>query len=352
MDEALGAAGLWATQHHPSFRGNESPPTHFQSHASRLPPPLLITNDEEFVCSICEMFIIEEQGVTLRECRHNFCRPCLTDAIERCSAMIVPCPMTVVKCNKKILIDEAKAMLPETSLLGFLQRPLEMKTRISDIMPRLLDLEENHDYVGNLTEFVCSICTETVKAGEGVVLKNCLHEYCNGCLAQHVETTEELAVQCPYVAEDGTRCEGFLQDREIRLLITEEVLNARNDRSVSQAEAGIPNSFHCKTPDCIGWAEIDAGVANFLCPVCTKTTCIACKAVHEGRSCQDYFYEVNSDARKARDDGLTDAQLNGMIAARQAMPCPRCKIAIEKTVGCNRMTCSSCRHQFQWLGQA
>lgn len=337
-----GAAGLWAAQHHTSFRGNISPvvvkrePECSSQSAAQLPVPALTTNSEEFVCSICEMFVIEEQGVVLKDCRHNFCRPCLVNVIERSPAIKVPCPMTVIQCDKIISFDEASALLSLASFNIFVQKPFEMRKRVHNTVPRLIDLEENHDFVENQVKFECPICMQPVEICGGIVLKNCLHEYCKECLARHIETTEDLVVPCPFVAEDGARCEGFLQDREMRSLITDEVYGAHLARSISQAEAVIANSFHCKAPDCVGWAEIDEQVTQFRCPVCNKTSCVKC----------------NADARKSRDNGLTEAQLREMLNSRQAMPCPRCGVIIQKTVGCNHMTCTRCKHEFQWFGMS
>lgn len=354
IDYNDGAAGLWASQAYPCFNNNVSTFVKAEPGGDHLyqqaqAPPNLITNNEEFVCSLCEEFVIEEQGVTLKECYHNFCRPCLIGIIERSQTMQVSCPMIIEPCDKKLTFNEIESLLSLQEFNNFLQKPDEVKKKVTT-STRLLDLEENHDFVENRFKFECSICTLTVNVGDGIILKNCLHEYCKNCLSRHIEAAEELEIPCPFVAGDNSRCEGFLQDRELRYLMTEQVHLAHLARSINQAEAVIKNSFHCKFPNCTGWAEIDDQVLKFQCPVCNNVNCIKCKAVHEPKTCEEYYYEINADARKVRDDHLTAAQLKAMQNQRLAMPCPRCGIIIEKNLGCNHMTCRSCKHEFQWFG--
>lgn len=254
--------------------------------------------------------------------------------------------MKIERCESHISLEEVGALLTNEEYCRQMKKP--SRVRLSTV-PKLLELE-NHDYVENHHKFECLICLSVIKPGNGIVLKNCLHEYCKTCLAKHIETSEELEVPCPFVAEDGTRCFGFIQDRELRSLITEEVYIARLAKSVNHAEAAIKNSVHCKHPDCIGWVEVDALVTKYRCPVCLKENCIKCKACHEGKTCEEFYYESNADARKVRDDNLTAAQIRKLISQKQAMPCPQCGVVIQKTAGCNHMKCSRCKHDFQWFG--
>lgn len=317
---------------------------------------VLITNNDEFVCSICEMFVIEEQGVVLRNCRHNFCRTCLMDAIEHNNTYQVLCPLSVAPCSVEITDEEVQELLSPEAYLKFIdkcanyQTKLEVeRSRSTTTVPALLELEEL-EYVENRSSFNCAICRTDIEPGDGLILKNCLHEYCKTCLARIIEMSEELEVPCPFVAENDARCDGFLQDRELRSLISPNVYEIHLGKSIARAEAVIKGSFHCQTSDCPGWAEAEEGVTEFKCPVCSNTNCIKCKAIHEGKSCMDYYYEINEDERKVRDTGLTDAQVSAMILKKEAMLCPGCQALIQKTTGCNHMKCSRCSRDFQWLG--
>lgn len=290
-------------------------------------------------------------------CHHNFCRPCLTAAIKKSKVAEVPCPMKIVKCGQELTDGEIQALLTPDDHKIFIEKCNKFliqefsgaNTNNTSTVPELLSLE-NNEYVENRNVFTCGICLMDQGPGEGVVLKNCLHEYCKVCLARTIELSDELEVPCPFVAEDGSRCEGILQDRELRSLITTKTHADHLAKSLVRAEAVIKDSFHCLTPDCHGWAEAGDGAQTFVCPICAKKSCIKCKAIHEGKTCEQHFYDNNSDARKVRDDGLTEAQLEKLILQKKAMRCPGCGVIIQKTTGCNHMKCSRCSRDFQWQG--
>lgn len=356
----IGADSLWAQLQHLNLDGQltlfepQSSTRHQRQDYSR--GSRLMTNTEEFVCSICEVFVIEKQGVLLKNCRHNFCRPCLLKRIEASKTFDVTCPMIIIKCDKEIRDEELQALMTSNAYQKFIEDREQFLIGLIDehqrntiTFPALLDLD-NNDYVENQQHFNCGICMTETAPGDGLLLKECAHEFCKPCLAQTIEHSDEMVVQCPFVADAGARCDGFLQDLELRSLVPDEVYTERLAKSLAQAEATIKDSFHCKTPDCFGWAEAGSGVVNFVCPICNRTNCIKCKAIHEGKSCTEYFYEINADARKARDNNLTEAQVQQLISSRLAMLCPGCGAVIQKTAGCNHMTCSRCRMNFNWVG--
>ena len=312
----------------------------------------LVTNADDFVCSICEIFITERQGVELKNCSHCFCRTCLKDAIEKNKNQgDVLCPMTIVKCGLPINDEEIQALLTEEAYQMHLDRVYGWNDPVNGSVPELLQLEDS-EFVETKMKFECGICLSIIRSGSGITLKNCLHEYCKTCLAKTIEASEDLEVPCPFVAEDGVHCFGTLQDCEMRYLITPEFYTAHLVKSLERAEAAMKNAFHCKTPDGVGWAECDEGATNFHCPVCNKINCIKCKANHEGITCNDYYYEINEGARKHRDDRLTEDQVQAMVRAKEAMPCPGCGVMIQKNAGCNHMKCTRCKRDFQWLGKA
>lgn len=93
------------------------------------------------------------------------------------------------------------------------------------------------------------------------------------------------------------------------------------ERSVKLAENGMTNSYHCKTPDCSGWCELDedqAGADVFKCYICKKQNCLDCKVIHEGISCSDYKNRVVQD----KNEKLSEDALKKMVESGEAMNCP------------------------------
>ncbi|CRK86816.1 CLUMA_CG000646, isoform B [Clunio marinus] len=360
----MGAAGLWAkNQNHSSFADDqlinineETEPREKKikiENQLTIPASGYLTNPEDFVCSICYNFVKVGDGVALRRCRHQFCHPCLINAVEVNASLHVLCPMKITKCGDEVLHTEIRSLLKKDAydkFIGLINQSVQSRHTMSS-RKSLLELEEleNVVYVENRSKFDCPICLTEIKIGDGIVLKNCLHEYCKICLARTIETSDEVIVPCPFVAEDGIHCAGTIQDLEMRYLVAPEVYEAHLQKSLTRAEAIIKDSFHCQTPNCPAWVEL-AGAQKFHCVVCKKENCVKCKAVHENKTCEEYYYETNADARKSRDIRLTETKIRSLVSSKTAMPCPGCGIIIQKNQGCNHMKCTQCKLDFQWFG--
>lgn len=152
---------------------------------------------------------------------------------------------------------------------------LETDNKKDEHYLQLLNLD-NADLVENTKIFECLICLTEIQPHEGVVLRECLHQFCKPCLSYTIEFTDEAEVKCPYRDNDYS-CDISLQDREIKALVTPVLYEQFLAKSVAQAENKIDKSFHCKTPDCPGWCIFEDNVNEFKCPVCQKTNCLTCQ---------------------------------------------------------------------------
>ncbi|KYO32880.1 ranBP-type and C3HC4-type zinc finger-containing protein 1-like [Alligator mississippiensis] len=79
---------------------------------------------------------------------------------------------------------------------------------------RLKQLDEAA-LVPNQETLECLICYQTVAPGAGVLLRECLHNFCRDCLRQVISYSEEPQVACPF-RDDTYACSSHLQEREIR----------------------------------------------------------------------------------------------------------------------------------------
>lgn len=139
----------------------------------------------------------------------------------------------------------------------------------------LLQLENSGGIVPNSEPFDCPICFVTFEEGTGVTLRDCLHKFCKVCLTQTITHAEENDIKCPNIDGDSA-CDAFLQDREIRALLTKCEYEKYLMKTLRFAENNIENTIHCKQPDCIGFAIIEDELNTFHCPSCKRINCIPC----------------------------------------------------------------------------
>ncbi|XP_023211481.1 uncharacterized protein LOC111614336 [Centruroides sculpturatus] len=207
---------------------------------------------------------------------------------------------------------------------------------------------DDQDLIKNLEYFDCPICFIGVEAGEGIMLKDCLHLFCRECLSNTVLYSEEAVIKCPF-RNDEYSCNSYLQEREIKALVSPEIFERHLQRSIAAAESQAKNSFHCKTPDCPGWCLYEDKVNLFLCPVCSRLNCLTCQVIHEGRNCRQYQDELEFNSTTSDEAKKTKDYLDEMLVKGEAMRCPRCHIVLMKKWGCDWLKCSVCLTEICWV---
>jgi RanBP-type and C3HC4-type zinc finger-containing protein 1 len=160
-----------------------------------------------------------------------------------------------------------------------------------------LDLQRANKSVGvirNINAFECVICLIEIKKGKGVVLRDCLHEFCDLCLVEHIKNNMDVEIKCPFIDNDYS-CLSVLRQNEVKSIVSPELYKKFLHQSLKAAEMTTPNSFHCQTvcicylfdynlthvclqkPGCIGWCVVEGSTREFRCPICAKVNCIQCE---------------------------------------------------------------------------
>jgi len=206
---------------------------------------------------------------------------------------------------------------------------------------------ENLDIIPNAENFECTVCFLDTEPGDGVVLRECLHTFCKVCLAASIEHSEAPKVKCPY-KDDNYSCDMELLEREIKALVSPVVFEKHQKKSVKEAEANIKNAYHCKTPDCAGWTVIDDNVNIFKCPLCKRTNCITCQAIHDGMDCKQYQQYMLVDAQD-ENSKKTKEWMDDLINKGEALHCPSCQVLLLKKWGCDWVRCTYCRTEICWV---
>ncbi|KAK5654697.1 hypothetical protein OQA88_7021 [Cercophora sp. LCS_1] len=186
----------------------------------------------------------------------------------------------------------------------------------------------------------CSICWT---GAESPIRTACGHTYCADCFEQFClsgaasgHTDFQLACE-----GDSSKCKSTLALVELQeslpSRVFEEVLEASFETYIRRR----PDVFHfCPKPDCeqIYRAMDGEAVTVFTCPNCLTAVCTRCHVSHPGMTCVEH----------------QDMASGGYAALEEAKErlgikdCPKCKTPIEKTDGCNHMTCGGCGTHICW----
>ena len=180
---------------------------------------------------------------------------------------------------------------------------------------------------------VCTICYEPFPE-DPLLLNKIPHHFCSSCLISYVQqkvfSNQILEIKCP---DD---CGHIYTDDQIHLILATrndtfaKYLKFKNIAKISQD----PNVRWCVKAECEGYMTGEKSSKKLTCPICQQDMCFLCRnAWHEGLSCEQ---AMNSEFKR-------------YMERVEVKLCPKCKSKIEKSEGCNHMTCSRCHYQFCWI---
>lgn len=181
---------------------------------------------------------------------------------------------------------------------------------------------------------VCPVCF-----GEAVVPVSlaCGHQWCRACLTGYLTSAVEnkmFPLKC--LGNDATcsQC--------IPLGLSRKLLPAADFNAVVEAAFWVyvhsrPDEFHnCPTPDCTQVYRSAPPNSVLQCPSCLVRICPACHVkYHDGMTCEER-------------DVAEDKLFTEWSANHDVKSCPGCKVPIERSEGCNHMTCTRCQTHICW----
>lgn len=141
----------------------------------------------------------------------------------------------------------------------------------------LLTMCDGLNYIQNSAAFDCPICFLPCDAFQGIKLRDCFHEFCLECFTSTVSHSQDEFVKCPFTDDNLCHCESFVQEREIRAVVSPDIFNKFLERKLKLAELSIANTFHCKTVDCPAFFIMEEGDDVMYCGICKETNCLKCK---------------------------------------------------------------------------
>ncbi|KAK1215215.1 hypothetical protein PQX77_022188 [Marasmius sp. AFHP31] len=184
------------------------------------------------------------------------------------------------------------------------------------------------------SETSCPICFTDV---DTPVKLECGHEYCTACL-RHFFTADikNFPILC---VGDEAKC-----GKPIALSVIQKYLESDSEFNAlletaftTHIEQNQQTFRYCKTPDCKQIYRSSLAEGARQCPSCLALVCMKChEEGHDGMTCEERRNQIDP----AEQDRLNSEWAKGAGVKR----CPSCQVWIEKTEGCNHMSCKCGAH--------
>lgn len=180
----------------------------------------------------------------------------------------------------------------------------------------------------------CPICYEDRLETQFREIPSNKHSFCVFCLETYLHTAIHsnniLNIKCP------DNCLQSLNERDIQILLQKnELLYKKYSKFKRITELSKkPDICWCSRPGCENYMEGSSKQPKLVCALCGQMVCFFCKNDwHEGLRCEE---AMSKEFKLYRNNFCVKE-------------CPSCHHGIEKSDGCNHMTCGKCHFEFCWL---
>jgi hypothetical protein len=185
---------------------------------------------------------------------------------------------------------------------------------------------------GGDEELQCSVC---LTPAEDPFTTSCGHLYCKQCLVSQAACMLVFPVRCLGLSGD---CNKPLTLQDLRQVLISSDYDTLLTSSLTKHVRTHPTEFqYCPTPDCDRFYRISSpdDAMVFDCDHCLSSICTAChRSPHERQTCNEAKEGTESFEKRKKENDVRD--------------CPTCSMPIEKTMGCNHMTCGACGAHICW----
>jgi hypothetical protein len=252
------------------------------------------------------------------------------------------------------LSGQLLGFLMSTDLLS-LQRRLGPENVILDLKNRCVKIRGN-DQVFDMAQqavqraqkaqgaspedlVTCPICFNEVTSP---VTLDCGHSWCRACLSGYlvaaINNNRLLPLTC---LGDDSDCPDLISIRVAQAVLTQADFDAIINASFANYIHSRPNVFHyCPTSDCPQVYRVSSQNTVLQCPSCMVRICPNCHVEsHEGLECAE---------RNARRGG-GETTFREWTKQNDVKFCPSCHVPIERSEGCNHMTCTRCNTHICWV---
>jgi len=217
------------------------------------------------------------------------------------------------------------------------------------------------------TLFDCEICFASKTGSDCLQLDSCKHVYCIECLRKHVEVIIKdgnvAEMKCPSFG-----CKEIIQPHEVKKVVCSKQFTRYDELLLKHSLNEMADIFYCPRPKCHSVSSKDLETNMALCSHCKFAFCVMCQRSWHGPSpcliipsnikeLKDEYDTATPEEKRSLEIRYGKATLRRAFEEHDSAEylvsnskmCPSCGARIEKTTGCNKMTCWHCGDHFCWL---
>eukprot|EP00117_Sycon_ciliatum_P037079 scpid8300/ scgid0717/ E3 ubiquitin-protein ligase RNF14; Androgen receptor-associated protein 54; Protein Triad2; RING finger protein 14 len=221
----------------------------------------------------------------------------------------------------------------------------------------------------------CQICYDEQPGRDFARVPGCWHHFCRACAneycRQHVREGTVQQLRCP-----ETECDSCLPLELMRTVLNDEEFGRWERLTLQRTLDTMADVEYC--PRCQAPVVCDGSGDHGQCAHCYYNFCRECgEAWHQGECFSDFHDSQDRKKKKKRKkngprDGKSDSSSEEEISGvskdmrremmrrkraereskqymKTARRCPGCRVPVEKSEGCNKMTCCQCRATFCYI---
>lgn len=268
------------------------------------------------------------------------------------------------KKDPRMTLCQAKLTLDDSLFTVYEHRP-KMPRQPEALEPEqeFKSLEAPFKSLQSPGEFECCVCYSNYSNSERAHGLGCTkHKCCQYCFSQHVgyqvESGNAQRITCP-----GSECKTLILSSTVERYMPSDVKEKYQRFGLAAFVDAHDKIKWCPRKECekVVTYPPPGGVVTVNTAVNVEcedghTFCWACleEPGHEPLPCEmwkrwletiEKYHEGEVDLTRSM---LAQAEAVKWIA-NNTKPCPKCSTKIQKTHGCNHMTCTKCRHEFCWI---
>lgn len=279
-----------------------------------------------------------------------------------------PCELHFAKNTKR---RAQKCRMPNIGSYQVDERAIQDVGSYASMVKAVFEFDESEmERVFNSSYFQCDVCLSEKQGSVCMRFYECSHTFCCECLKEYFTVQiNDGAVKnltCP-----EAECNTQAQPSQVKSLINPDLYSKYENFLLQTTLDTMEDVVYCPRTSCQTNVLLEKESTVGICPNCRYAFCIFCKktshgispcsiTVSESRKLRDEWMKSNAEERslmerrygKQRLQRVFEEVVSEAWLKENAKKCPSCGFSIQKSEGCNKMTCTKCRSHFCWLCNA